>query len=318
MMHSCTNISKIMASACLVAAGFYTPACAATLLVPEQYPNVAVAINAAADGDTISLGSGNHSFHASTTISARTLTFEGRADARIRFNPDNPDVFTITDHSNITFQNVAMRGHFYVTGNSTLSMLNVTRHDAGSYNREGTLTADGATSVILVNCDVDSLDLTDVAFVRIQGSAVTGYQGRGASPTQNLGWPFGIFQGGPGHSGQDALSVTACPNVQLIHSSFLAGDGGGGISLSRSHFWGTFNAGPGGNGIVARDGSHITGRCSTAIPGLNGTPVYGDTPADGVPVVRDETSSVDGVGPFPKPRNVTAVEVESLEANTER
>jgi hypothetical protein len=318
MMHPRNSLASLTCLTCIVIAGIYTPAAAETLLVPEEYPSVTAALNAAANGDTISLGPGNHTFSASTVLSGRTLTFEGRPNARIKFPPQNGQVYTITDSSDITFRNAAIRGNFLVTGNSVLSMENMTRNTNESYFDQRAVTADGAAIISVVDCELDSLDLANVPIVRIGGCAITGGRGHGASPTQDLGFPFGIIQGGPGHPGYDALKVRACPDVRVIDSSFLAGDGGGGISVTMSHFWGTFNSGPGGNGIVATEGTTVMGYYSTAIAGLHGTPVYGPTPSDGVAVMADASSSVTGFGPRVRLKNVITKETESAESETDR
>lgn len=318
MMHSRTNTLHLVTTTLLVCASSYSAARAEVLLVPEDFQYVHTALAAAQDGDIVSLGAGTQWADNYTIVSDKSLVIEGRPGA-VLYIPDSSQIaLTFADGAVATLRDLELAGRVHVTTGASLSVERVVRSEVFATELKQSVTANGALSVTIRDSALSRIYLTSVEHVVVQQCALEGKAGNGASATQDFGGLFGIIPGHPGGRGGDALRVTDCASVRLENSTFLGGNGGGGVDIHMSHVYGTFNAGPGGNGITALEGSHVLHTSTTFIPGLHGTPVYGPTPADGAPTVADATSTISSTISPPRTKSLTSRDVESTEFVNER
>ncbi len=271
MLHACPRMMTSALFAGLAAAFCGSPVGAKTLHVPSEFPDVKAAMAAASCGDTIQLEAGDHSIPPDTIVEGITLTIQGVPGSGIHI-PRGP--LAATNAAFLTVRNVRLEGRLHAGENSILLLEGVEIPPVLAGPPKTSVTAERAASVTARSSVLASMDLKDVARVRVENCALSGARGE------------------PGSPGSDGLRLEGCPRVTITNSSVAGGDGGGGISDSKSRTRGTFNAGPGGNGLTALDGTNVRSFNTQFSAGLHGAHGRGPIPADGLASYMDATSTI--------------------------
>ncbi len=291
---------------------------AANLRVPESFPSIQEAVNAAPSGDSIHVSGGPYDAQ-SLTISGtdlRLYAWPPGAIVEIHVAPGfDPDFPGNPRFGSVRIENGASAEwhEFHFTGEISWQYLVDCQESA----------------VTFVRCRFDPLSAVYAAFnsqncspVRFYECSVFGSGGEEIYPLSSMAWPGAQisgasivwiqdseFYGGdgtaggftwtpePGSPGANALDLANCASATLIRTTTQGGNGGAGGGPT--HLGDAAPSGNGGDGVSASGATHLYLSALHAIGGEGGN---GFIPGvDGLPVrlAADSTSATHALSPTP-------------------